>query len=65
VDRGFVLSDHADWKGLVDTLSASGAEKIWVTHGYTEEMVQYLREKGLTAEAVRTVFSAEAEEADE
>jgi putative mRNA 3-end processing factor len=50
---------------LLDTIDASGAEKTWVTHGYTEEMVQYLREKGLTAEAVRTVFSGEAEEADE
>jgi putative mRNA 3-end processing factor len=65
VDCGFVLSDHADWKGLLDTIYASGAEKVWVTHGFTEELVQFLREKGLAAEAVRTVFSADAEEIDE
>jgi len=62
VDRGFVLSDHADWKALLDTIAASSAEKVRVTHGFTEELVQYLREKGLTAEALRTVFSGEAEE---
>jgi putative mRNA 3-end processing factor len=62
VDRGFVISDHADWKDLLDTIAASSAEKAYVTHGFTEELVQYLREKGLAAEALRTVFSGEAEE---
>ena len=62
VDRGFVLSDHADWKGLLETIYASGAEKVWVTHGFEDEMVQFLREKGLAAEALRTVFRGEAEE---
>jgi putative mRNA 3-end processing factor len=62
VDRGFVLSDHADWKGLLDTIYVSGAEKVWVTHGFEEEMVQFLRERGLAAEALRTVFRGEAEE---
>jgi putative mRNA 3-end processing factor len=62
VDRGFVLSDHTDWKGLLDTIFASGAEKIWVTHGFSEEVVQFLLEKGLAAEAVRTAFSTEADE---
>ena len=62
VDRGFVLSDHADWKGLLDTIYSTGAEKVWVTHGFEEEMVQFLRERGLAAEALRTVFSGEADE---
>jgi len=60
LDRGFVLSDHADWNGLLDTISASGAGKGLVTHGFTEELVQYLRGKGLAAEALRTDFSGEA-----
>jgi putative mRNA 3-end processing factor len=64
LDRGFVLSDHADWKGLLDTIEASGAERIWVTHGYAAEMVQFLREKGLSAEVVRTAFSGETEAPD-
>jgi putative mRNA 3-end processing factor len=62
IDRGFVLSDHADWKGLLDTIYSSGAENIRVTHGFEEEMVRFLREKGLAAEALRTAFSGEAEE---
>jgi putative mRNA 3-end processing factor len=49
VDRGFVLSDHADWDGLLDTIAATGAERIGVTHGYTNILVRYLREQGLDA----------------
>jgi len=64
LDRGFVLSDHADWKGLLETIEASSADRIWVTHGYAAEMVQFLREKGLSAEAVRTAFSGETEAPD-
>ncbi len=60
IDRGFVLSDHADWSGLLTTIAASGAGKVLVTHGFTEELVQYLRGKGLAAEALRTDFSGEA-----
>ncbi len=62
LDRGFVLSDHADWSGLLDTISASGAEKVLVAHGFTEELVQFLREKGLAAEALRAAFNGEADE---
>lgn len=62
VDRGFVLSDHADWNGLLNTIYTSGAETVWVTHGYVEEMVQFLREKGIAAEALRTASSGEADE---
>ena len=62
VNRGFVLSDHADWNGLLETIYASGAETVWVTHGFTDEAVQFLREKGLAAESVRTGFSGEVGE---
>lgn len=33
IDRGFVLSDHADWQGLLDTVAATGARNVWATHG--------------------------------
>jgi putative mRNA 3-end processing factor len=52
LDRGFVMSDHADWDGLVDTIAASGAERIDLTHGYAEEMARWLREQGLHAAAL-------------
>ena len=52
VDRGFVISDHSDWDGLVATIEASGAESVGITHGYTVEMVRWLQEKGLDAETI-------------
>ena len=55
VDRGFIISDHSDWVGLVDTIAASGAEKIMLTHGYATEMARWLQEKGYNAEAIPSV----------
>jgi putative mRNA 3-end processing factor len=52
VDRGFVLSDHADWGGLVATIRNSGAERVSLVHGYTAELARWLQEQGLRAEAV-------------
>ena len=52
VDRGFVISDHSDWEGLLHTISATTAEKIGVSHGYTAEMARWLREKGLRVEVI-------------
>ena len=60
VDRGFVVSDHADWPGLLDAITATGAERVWVTHGYTAVLVKYLRDRGLDAEVVETRFEGEA-----
>ena len=65
VDRGFPLSDHADWDGLLSVIRASGAEQIWVTHGYTVPMVRWLQEQGLAARAVETRFEGELEGNDE
>ena len=61
LDRGFALSDHADWNGLLATIRATGAESIWVTHGYTGPLVRWLRENGWKAEAIKTQFEGEAE----
>lgn len=61
VDRGFVLSDHADWNGLLSTVKETGAEKIYVTHGYSSSFVKYLCESGYDAEAVQTQFEGEGE----
>lgn len=55
-DRGFVLSDHADWLGLLETVKATGAKRIIATHGYTEQFSQYLREQGYQAEAASSEF---------
>ena len=56
LDRGFALSDHADWAGLIAAVEATGAERILVTHGSTEALTRYLREKGLDARALPTAY---------
>jgi len=56
LDRGFALSDHADWPGLIAAIEATGAERVLVTHGYTEPLARYLREKGLDARALKTAY---------
>ena len=60
VDRGFVLSDHADWPGLQRAILATGAGRVIVTHGYEAVMVRWLREQGLHAEAFETAYGDEA-----
>ena len=46
VDRGFVLSDHVDWPGLLAAIDATGAETVLLTHGYTAVVARWLREQG-------------------
>ncbi|MCO4881694.1 ligase-associated DNA damage response exonuclease [Paraburkholderia caribensis] len=64
VDRGFVLSDHADWPGLQTAIAATGAQRVIVTHGQVEPMVRWLREQGLEAGAFATEYGDDAIEAD-
>ncbi len=61
VDRGFVLSDHADWPGLQRAIGATGAERVIVTHGYESVMVRWLTEQGLQAGAFDTEYGDEQE----
>jgi putative mRNA 3-end processing factor len=63
LDRGFVLSDHADWPGLLKAIKATEAERVWVTHGYTGPMARWLGEQGYQAEVIDTPFAAQGEEA--
>ncbi|HEY3852778.1 MAG TPA: ligase-associated DNA damage response exonuclease [Verrucomicrobiae bacterium] len=62
LDRGFVLSDHADWDGLLMSIRATGASRVLVTHGYVAPMGRYLCENGWQAEALPTRFSGEEAE---
>lgn len=63
IDRGFVLSDHADWPGLLHAVRETGAERVWVTHGYSEVLARWLREHGLDARTMRTRFEGERDDA--
>jgi putative mRNA 3-end processing factor len=64
VDRGFVLSDHADWPALQTAIAATGARRVIVTHGQVEPMVRWLREQGLEAGAFATEYGDDVVEAD-
>ena len=63
-DRGFALSDHADWPGLLGAIHATGAQRIIVTHGSVPVMVRHLGEIGLRAEAFETEYGGDVVEAD-
>jgi putative mRNA 3-end processing factor len=61
-DRGFALSDHADWDGLLGTIRETGASTVAVTHGYVPELVRYLQEQGLNSYPLATRFTGESDE---
>lgn len=61
VDRGFVLSDHADWQGLNEAVKATGAENVYVTHGYKSVFARWLRENNqIRAVEVDTLYEGES-----
>jgi putative mRNA 3-end processing factor len=61
-DRGFVLSDHADWPGLMRAIGATGAQRVIVTHGSVPVMVRYLALQGLEAGAFDTEYGDDAQD---
>lgn len=61
-DRGFVLSDHADWDELIQAVKLSEAENIYVTHGYASIFSRYLTEQGWNAQVVQTNYDGEGAE---
>jgi len=65
VDRGFVLSDHADWPDLLRTITDTAAERVGVTHGYTGVITRFLRDRGADAYAINTRFVGDADDPPE
>ena len=59
VDRGFVMSDHADWPGLQEAIFGTGAQRIYVTHGSVAVLVRWLNENGLQAQGFQTEYGNE------
>lgn len=64
IDKGFILSDHCDWDGLLTAIRETGATKIITTHGYTEIFSKYLRELGYDARTEKTQYEGELVEID-
>jgi putative mRNA 3-end processing factor len=58
-DRGFVISDHTDWPGLLETCVGTGARQVLLTHGYSDALARYLGEKGVNTAALATSFGDE------
>jgi putative mRNA 3-end processing factor len=61
-DAGFVLSDHADWDGLLTAVKATGATKVYSTHGFQSAFARYLNEQGIEAGEVKTYYGDDEEE---
>ncbi len=60
LNRGFVLSDHADWPALLQTVADTGAERVLCTHGHARTLARYLREqRGLNAQELTTQWEGE------
>lgn len=58
-DRGFVLSDHADWPALLRTIDETGATRVLTTHGQSGSLVRLLRERGIEASELQTHYRDE------
>src|SRR5207253_2996031 len=61
-DRGFALSDHADWPGLIRTIRETAAERIFAMHGHAEALARWLREQGMDAQVLHAGPGAERSE---
>lgn len=64
IDKGFVLSDHCDWQGLLSSVKATDCEKVICTHGYTEIFCKFLNEIGYDARTAETQYEGEIAEID-
>jgi putative mRNA 3-end processing factor len=60
-DAGFAISDHADWNGLIWAVKATGAERVYATHGFQSVFSRYLSELGIEAREVHTEYGGEEE----
>lgn len=65
VDQGFIFSDHADWAGLNSAVRTTGAEEVFVTHGYSNVFSKWLSSQGINAQPVVTEYEGELSEIGE
>ncbi len=64
VELPLVISDHADWDHLTNTIKATGASEIWVTHGQEDALVHWSTQQGLRARPLDIVGYGDEEESD-
>jgi putative mRNA 3-end processing factor len=63
-DRGFVLSDHADWPALLQSIEETGASRVLVTHGHAEPFARELSRRGWQSGVIRTAWEGETGSGD-
>jgi putative mRNA 3-end processing factor len=64
IELPLVISDHADWHGLINTISATGAGEVWVTHGQEDALVHWATQQGLKARPLDIVGYGDEDESD-
>jgi putative mRNA 3-end processing factor len=64
VELPLVISDHADWDGLIATIAATGAGEIWVTHGQEDALVHWCVTRGLKARPLDIVGYGDEDDGD-
>lgn len=52
IDLPLVISDHADWDELLQTLSDVGAPEVWITHGRDDALAHQAQKFGFKAKAL-------------
>jgi putative mRNA 3-end processing factor len=63
IELPLIVSDHADWPELLQTLDDVAAPEIWVTHGSEEALIHAATQRGFYARALRLVGYDDAGEA--
>jgi putative mRNA 3-end processing factor len=60
-ERGFVLSDHADWNELNQTIQQTEAKTVYLTHGRTDVLSRYLASTNINVRLLQTEYHDEEE----
>jgi putative mRNA 3-end processing factor len=63
IDLPLIISDHAGWDELIQTLHEINPKEVWVTHGREEALVYYAQQAGYKAQALN-LLGYEDEEND-
>ena len=55
VELPLIVSDHADWDELTDTLSELGPKEVWVTHGREDALIHWCATRQIKAKELHLV----------
>jgi putative mRNA 3-end processing factor len=64
IELPLVISDHADWTQLCETIAEVGCREVWVTHGQEDALVHWAQRRGLRARPLSLLGYGDENEAD-